>query len=297
MRNRFYSVLIYLALSVSFFSQLSAYKYELAVCAIFQNEADYLKEWIEFHKLLGVEHFYLFENRSNDQYASVLAPYINRGEVTLWRWPHNHQEYAQITAYDHCVKCTSGQAKWVAFIDIDEFLFTVEDNDLRTFLVNYEHDQQVGGLCVNWQMYGTSYQPCIPPGELLIDTLTYKAEANYHKNHHIKTIIRPDRTICAIDPHRFKYKPGIKAIDPNGNQITSAFNGRAPIDRIRLNHYYCRAEDWAYGEKVDRLCRCHFWSKSGAKARIDNFNKVANDIEDNAIQVYSPDLRHVMGFR
>lgn len=26
---------------------------ELAICAIFKNEAPYLKEWIEFHRILG----------------------------------------------------------------------------------------------------------------------------------------------------------------------------------------------------------------------------------------------------
>lgn len=30
-------------------------KYALAVCSIFQNEAAYLPEWIEFHKLVGVQ--------------------------------------------------------------------------------------------------------------------------------------------------------------------------------------------------------------------------------------------------
>ena len=32
-------------------------KYQVSICAIFKNEAKYLKEWIEFHKIIGVEHF------------------------------------------------------------------------------------------------------------------------------------------------------------------------------------------------------------------------------------------------
>ena len=38
----------------------------LAVGAIFQNEARYLREWIEFHRRQGVERFYLYENNSSD---------------------------------------------------------------------------------------------------------------------------------------------------------------------------------------------------------------------------------------
>ncbi len=34
-------------------------KFNVSLCAIFKDEADYLKEWIEFHRIVGVEHFYM----------------------------------------------------------------------------------------------------------------------------------------------------------------------------------------------------------------------------------------------
>ena len=34
--------------------------YDLAVAAIFKDEARYLKEWLDYHLLAGVEHFYLY---------------------------------------------------------------------------------------------------------------------------------------------------------------------------------------------------------------------------------------------
>ena len=33
--------------------------YDLAVVAIFKDEAPYLKEWLDYHLAAGVEHFYL----------------------------------------------------------------------------------------------------------------------------------------------------------------------------------------------------------------------------------------------
>ena len=33
----------------------------LSICAIYRDEAPYLVEWIEFHRLVGVEHFYLYD--------------------------------------------------------------------------------------------------------------------------------------------------------------------------------------------------------------------------------------------
>ena len=48
--------------------------YDLAVVAIFKNEGRYLDEWLAYHLLAGVEHFYLYNNDSSDNYKEVLAP-------------------------------------------------------------------------------------------------------------------------------------------------------------------------------------------------------------------------------
>ena len=44
----------------------------LAATAIFKNEAAYLAEWIEFYRLIGVEHIYLYDNCSTDNPKAVL---------------------------------------------------------------------------------------------------------------------------------------------------------------------------------------------------------------------------------
>ena len=80
----------YLLLSfLSFCCLLNAYQHELSVTAIFRDEAPYLREWIEYHKLLGVEHFYLYNNLSQDKCNEVLAPYVKNGEVDLIEWPES----------------------------------------------------------------------------------------------------------------------------------------------------------------------------------------------------------------
>lgn len=51
-------------------------KIKLAICVIVKNEAPYMKEWIDYHRLVGVEKFYVYDNESTDSLLSVLAPYI-----------------------------------------------------------------------------------------------------------------------------------------------------------------------------------------------------------------------------
>ena len=54
-------------------------KHFLSVCAIFKNEGRFLREWLNYYLLAGVDHFYLYNNFSDDDYAAVLKPYVDKG--------------------------------------------------------------------------------------------------------------------------------------------------------------------------------------------------------------------------
>jgi Glycosyltransferase family 92 len=68
-----------------------------SICAIFRNEAPYLREWIEFHKLIGAQRFFLYDNGSIDASGAVLAPCASRGEAMIMEWP---QQPGQFEAYN-----------------------------------------------------------------------------------------------------------------------------------------------------------------------------------------------------
>jgi hypothetical protein len=63
------------------------FTYDVGALAIFKNEAPYLREWIEYHLLIGVQHFWLVSNDCENEAESnsTLAPYISAGIVTLDR--------------------------------------------------------------------------------------------------------------------------------------------------------------------------------------------------------------------
>ena len=50
--------------------------YDLAVVAIMKNAGPYIKEWLDYHLLAGVEHFFIYDNDSLDNMKEVLQPYI-----------------------------------------------------------------------------------------------------------------------------------------------------------------------------------------------------------------------------
>lgn len=126
-------------------------KYKVSICAMFKNEGFYLKEWIEFHKIIGVEHFYLYNNFSDDNYLEVLQPYIASKLVTLIDWPIPQ---GQIQAYENCFEKYSEESQWIGMIDIDEFVVPIKYENIYTFLKPFEKKR--GSVLIYWKNFGTN---------------------------------------------------------------------------------------------------------------------------------------------
>lgn len=125
-------------------------KYYLSVCTIFKNESAYLKEWLEYHLLVGVEHFYLYNNFSEDNYKEILSPYIDSGVVDLIDWP---VPQGQPSAYEDCFNKTRTLTNWILFIDIDEYVVPRYELTISDWLKHYEFYPSVA---MYWRVFGTS---------------------------------------------------------------------------------------------------------------------------------------------
>ena len=79
------------------------------MCALFKNEGRYLREWLEYHRLVGVDYFYLYDNGSRDRSVQVLQPYIREGLITLVPWPDRvlveDKEEVSNWALEHSASC------------------------------------------------------------------------------------------------------------------------------------------------------------------------------------------------
>ncbi|MBR4267266.1 MAG: glycosyltransferase family 92 protein [Bacteroidales bacterium] len=147
--------------------EIKTKKYKVAICAIFKNEALYLREWIEYHKIVGVEHFYLYNNNSEDNYEEVLKPYIANGSVTLTQWPQNQ---AQMKCYHNAIERFFSETEWLTFIDIDEFIVPNSTDNIYDFLKPFQKNRPV--VIAYWRMFGTSGMISRDPKNLVSEDLT-----------------------------------------------------------------------------------------------------------------------------
>ncbi len=266
-------------------------KGEVAVCAIFNNEASYLKEWIEYHRIVGVSHFFLYNNSSSDHYLAVLKPYIADGIIELYDVPIDCEQFVdgpisfnfvQTCCYNHAINLAKKHYKWIAVIDSDEFIFPVSSVTLTECLRKYD---RVSGLIVFWQIYGTSDVWELKPGELMLEKLLYKFPTNYRENWLFKSIVRPEHAVCQ-DQHWTKTP---SQVYPNRVRFTHFPNFKElPIDQIRINHYSFRTGSFFENVKKKRYQRWGYnWSDEEQRERMN----LANSVYDPVMLKFMPALR------
>ena len=123
----------------------------------------YLKEWIVYHALLGVQHFYLYDNTGSigrqgststtnkyginfyaptkdmtdadiaDELGKIIADVAI--DVTLIPWQPRDRNgriyYGYNESVHHCIQTYGQHTDWMVFIDPDEFLFSPLNIDIR----------------------------------------------------------------------------------------------------------------------------------------------------------------------
>jgi hypothetical protein len=258
----------------------------LSVFAIYYNEADYLREWIEFHKLVGFERFYLYNNFSTDHHREVLAPYIADGTVIHREWP---VEPAQMAGYRDVLERFRSDTRWLGCFDIDEFLFSPMGARVSDVLRDFEEFPGVG---VNEISFGTSGHVTRQPG-LAIENYVRRCALDKPRNRIVKTIFQPDQvTDLGADPHYFRYRDGRLAVTENKEPLRASLTKSVSVELLRINHYLTRSQEEREqknaGPDVLRGGRRHL-------PRAKERDKVLNDEEDTTILRFAPALREALG--
>ena len=221
--------------------------HRFSVSAILKNEPDLL-EWIAYHKLMGVDHFYLFDNGSTNGMKETVAPLAERGLVTYIDYPGKAM---QDRASNYAIEHFRFETKWLAIIDGDEYLVPMEEGILLPELFDDIIDRykkspfQTGGfpgaVGVNWRDYGTSGHK-EPQEGLVIENYLYRGEDDYVQNCHIKTVMNPRTALDMNNPHSARFRDGYYCISEHGSFLMFSYFFDSQCKRIRINHYFSKSE-------------------------------------------------------
>lgn len=205
-------------------------RHYLAVCAIAKNEGPYFKEWIEWHLSQGVEKFYIYDNESTDCTKEVLTPYIESGVVEYTFFPGQKK---QLAAYDDCFERHRLEARWLAVIDLDEFIVPIKDQSIPEYLHSMEDFSVVE---INWLVYGSGGARTKEPGGVM-ERFRKHSLPEHRLNTHVKSIVDP-RRVCSMTGCHEAARISGRAADSHGDVLKKGFRDRVPQqDVIRINHY------------------------------------------------------------
>jgi hypothetical protein len=215
----------------------------LSFCLIARDENDYLQEWLDYHILLGVEHFWIYDNESAVPLSETLKEYVERGWVTI----HTiHGRAMQLHAYDHCLQTYGALSTWIGFIDTDEFIVTHPPVLLNTFLKNFEG---FGGFAVSSLFFGHGGNTKRPAGGQIAGYRS-RTPDEFSKNRLVKMIVQPQTVINPISPHSFLFKESFFCVNENWKRV-DAQDFPCSVKTIQLNHYFTRSRD-EWNQKLSR---------------------------------------------
>jgi hypothetical protein len=142
---------------------------DLAVTTLVLNQGRYLREWIEFHRIMGFQFFLIFDHGSSDNTRQVLQEYIACGIVllidavksfkvcgTMTRSARHVQSPCQNYVFNSALGLFRDKVAWLGNFDVDEFMWTPRDAVLNLTTLLHSYKQHYQHVHVVGVVYGTN---------------------------------------------------------------------------------------------------------------------------------------------
>lgn len=188
----------------------------LTVGTLWKNENDYALDFIKYHRIVGVEHFVIFNNANENDY-SLEELLKNEKDVEVIRFAPTVKQLHQ-EAWGAQIGYNQGKTKWLALIDADQALVPVKTDDVKQVLRDYE---EFAVLQLNWHSFGSSWHENKMPGSLY-ERFLLRGEDHCIYNAHTQFICQPHRTlpIKTPEPHYALLPEGEIAVNTNKEIIS-----------------------------------------------------------------------------
>jgi hypothetical protein len=232
------------------------YQNTLAVCTMLRDDAPYLREWILFHRALGVGHFYLYDHGSVDGYARVVEEFVQSGLVTSIPWTSCHiapemhrQAPCQVLAMSDCISRTRQDraAAWTGVFDVDEFMYTPSCSNGSLVRVLAAQPWYVASIVVQGRVSGTQGFETPEEGAASWVTLSYLYRAPKDGKVEGDPIMGFNDAVKSIGRTQHLYSSSVHRFWINPLSILSF---HVPIEfdtsnssSIRLRHYQYKSYD------------------------------------------------------
>lgn len=231
----------------------------IAITLIVRNEARHIGEWAAFHHAAGVRHFLVYDNGCTDATLPILRETLPEDALTIMPWNQvfsdarmGREIHNQVLAYAHAAANFGGAFRWMAFIDVDEFLIPKQAATLPEALA---HLGDARNLSLPWHMFGHGGHETPPEGGVVANYLRRAADPMSDRRgvRAFKCVVDPCH-LTALRVHSMETDGSDATVNDRGVEVRGGERdkpGFYSADHLQLNHYYARSKQ-ELNEKIGR---------------------------------------------
>lgn len=225
-------------------------RHGIAIATMVKDEENYIEEWLAFHQAVGIRHFIIYDNGSTDRTASIARTRLSRDELTLVPWAGRMTDTAsgqqfnnQVIALAHAILNFGPAFRWMALIDVDEFLLPKRGKTVEEALGAVDGFPNIS---LPWHMFGPSGHKVKPNGGVLRNYA-------YRARHPISSKRNATNFKCIVDPcevtevsvHQFETRDnGDLSCNDAGRKVSRKGRKNPAFyssENLQLNHYYTKS--------------------------------------------------------
>ena len=226
---------------------------KVLLCGIAKCENNYIKEWIDWYKKIGIDHICLYDNNdiNGEKFEDVISDDIKSGFVEIINYKGKVD--CQLEAYTECYKKYGKSYDWLLFLDIDELL-DIEHGDIKDFLSDKRY-MDFNGIRVQWKVFDDNGLVRVKNGDYnMYNRFTHPAE-EHSDNYQTKVIVRgkQDGIVYTDSPH---YPNNLTSVcNTLGEEVKlEDWLPKQDLHKVAvINHYRCKTIQEYVENKMQRL--------------------------------------------
>jgi len=207
------------------------FKYTLSIGAMFKNESHSIREWIRHYIHHGVEHFYLINDNSTDNFMDQIKEYVDLNMITVFNVVEPYYLGRQRKLYNTYILPIVKETHWLLMIDLDEYVWSKLDVNLVNVLISCKDIAQIQ-ICET--LFGSSGHVTQP--EFVVKSFTKRKIDN--TTGILKYFINNVYDFVSLNIHHADFV--------NKEFITNKSKFMCLIDSeyFRMNHYRCQSQEF-----------------------------------------------------
>ena len=220
-------------------------RFFLTVAAVFKNEEHAIREWCLHYLQEEVDHIFLIDNGSTDNYRHHVDDLITAGKVTLLV---DATRYNQDEIYRRQLSIYLASCEWMAILDLDEFAYG-RNCSLAGYLKRLGPD--IGAVRLAWKQFGSSGHITQPVS--IVQGFSQRGSWTYD-GVNVKSIFRTN-AVTQLQIHASTIDDAFKTVSPvQPPKPTIVEAGEEVLQKhlLHLNHYQLQSREWFMSVKATR---------------------------------------------